>query len=81
MESYVRLFDREMRPDGDNPTIGLILCSQKNEAIARYSVLSEGKQIFASKYVHILPTEEMLRVELERERRRAEARGLSTEGN
>lgn len=80
MESYVRVFDEEMRPEGDNPTIGLILCSRKNEAIAKYSVLSEGKQIFASKYVQVLPTEEALRLELERERRLIEARGLTTEG-
>jgi predicted nuclease of restriction endonuclease-like (RecB) superfamily len=80
MESYVRVFDGEMRPPGDNPTIGLILCSKKNEAIAKYSVLSEGKQIFASKYVQVLPTEEALRRELERERRQIEARGLTTEG-
>ncbi|MBX3399513.1 MAG: DUF1016 family protein [Gemmataceae bacterium] len=80
MDSYVRVFDAQMRPEGDNPSIGLILCSTKNEAMAKYSVLSEGKQIFASKYVQVLPTEEALRLELERERRRIEARGLTTEG-
>ena len=58
---------------GDNPTIGLILCSKKNEAIARYSVLSENKQLFASKYMLHLPTEEELRLELERERKMIEA--------
>jgi hypothetical protein len=72
MDSYVRMFDAHARPSGDNPTIGLILCSKKNEAIARYSVLSENRQIFAAKYVPILPTEEELRRELERERRLAE---------
>lgn len=72
MDSYVRIFDAHARPPGDNPTIGLILCSRKNEAIAKYSVLSENKQIFAAKYVKVLPTEAELRRELERERRALE---------
>jgi predicted nuclease of restriction endonuclease-like (RecB) superfamily len=72
MDSYVRMFDAHARPPGDNPTIGLILCSRKNEAIARYSVLNENRQIFAAKYVHVLPTEDELRRELERERRLVE---------
>jgi predicted nuclease of restriction endonuclease-like (RecB) superfamily len=74
MDSYVRIFDAHARPPGDNPTIGLILCSRKNEAIAKYSVLTENKQIFAAKYVKVLPTEAELRHELERERRLLEAR-------
>jgi hypothetical protein len=74
MDSYVRMFDEHARPDGDNPTIGLILCSKKNEAIARYSVLSEGKRLFAAKYVKILPSEVELQREIERERRLIEAR-------
>ena len=73
MDSYVRLFDAHARPAGDNPTIGLILCSKKNEAIAKYSVLSEGRQIFAAKYIKVLPTEAKLRHEIERERRLIEA--------
>ncbi|MEA2600640.1 MAG: hypothetical protein QOF89_1632 [Acidobacteriota bacterium] len=68
MESYVRMFDAHARPEGDNPTIGLILCSKKNEAIAKYSVLSEARQIFAAKYVKILPTERELMREIQRER-------------
>jgi predicted nuclease of restriction endonuclease-like (RecB) superfamily len=51
MDSYVRLFDAQGRTEGDGPTIGLILCAEKNEAIARYSILSEHKQLFAAKYV------------------------------
>lgn len=74
MDSYVRIFDAHARPPRDNPTIGLILCSRKNEAIAKYSVLSENKQIFAAKYVKVLPTEAELRHELERERRVLEMR-------
>jgi len=75
MDGYVRLFDAHARPPGDNPTIGLILCSRKNEAIAKYSVLAEGRQIFAAKYVKYLPSEKDLRRELKRERRMLEIRG------
>jgi len=74
MESYVRMFDAHARPEGDNPTIGLILCSKKNEAIAKYSVLSEARQIFAAKYVKVLPTEGELIREIRRERRLIDAR-------
>jgi predicted nuclease of restriction endonuclease-like (RecB) superfamily len=74
MDSYVRLFDEQYTVDGDNPTIGLILCAEKNEAIAKYSVLAEGRQIFAAKYLKYLPTETELKVEIERERTRVEAR-------
>jgi predicted nuclease of restriction endonuclease-like (RecB) superfamily len=74
MDSYVRMFDAHARPKGDNPTIGLILCSKKNEAIAKYSVLNEGSQIFAAKYVKVLPTEQELTREIERERRLVDAR-------
>ncbi|MFH1009005.1 MAG: PDDEXK nuclease domain-containing protein [Candidatus Latescibacterota bacterium] len=69
MDSYVRMFDSLFIARDDNPTIGLILCSEKNEAIARYSVLNDNKQLFASKYMLCLPTEEELKRELERERR------------
>lgn len=69
MDSYIRMFDELFIAKDDNPTIGLILCSEKNEAIARYSVLNNSKQLFASKYMLYLPTEEELRRELERERR------------
>ncbi|MFZ2631812.1 MAG: PDDEXK nuclease domain-containing protein [Desulfosalsimonadaceae bacterium] len=74
MDSYVRMFDSLFIAGDDNPTIGLILCSEKNEAIARYSVLNNSKQLFASKYMLYLPTEEELQRELERERRLIEAR-------
>ena len=74
MDSYVRMFDAHARPEGDNPTIGLILCSDKNEAIARYSVLSDARQIFAAKYVKVLPSEQALASRIERERRLIDAR-------
>lgn len=68
MDTYVRIYDQHRKGSDDNPTIGLILCSEKSEAVAKYSVLTESKQLFASKYLPYLPTEEELRNELERER-------------
>lgn len=68
MDTYVRIYDQYHKGSDDNPTIGLILCSQKSEAVAKYSVLTESKQLFASKYLPYLPSEEELRHELERER-------------
>lgn len=73
MDGYVRLFEDRFKVKGDNPTIGLILCSDKGEAVARYSVLKESKQIFASKYLKFLPSEEELRKEIEKERKLIEA--------
>jgi len=69
MDMYVRMFDNLKRGENDNPTIGIILCAEKDEIIAKYSVLSESRQIFASKYKLILPTEEELTAELERNSR------------
>ncbi|MCJ7686326.1 MAG: PDDEXK nuclease domain-containing protein [Desulfobacteraceae bacterium] len=74
MDGYVRMYEEHGKVEGDNPTIGLILCSEKNEAIARYSVLNNSKQLFASKFMLYLPTEEELERELERERRLIEER-------
>ena len=68
MDGYVRLFEDRFKVLGDNPTIGLILCSNKTKAVAKYSVLKESKQIFAAKYLHFLPTEEELQLEIQRER-------------
>lgn len=68
MDSYVRIYDRHKKGEDDNPTIGLILCSQKSETIAKYSVLADNQQLFAAKYLPYLPTEDELRLELERER-------------
>jgi predicted nuclease of restriction endonuclease-like (RecB) superfamily len=69
MDGYVRLFEDRFKVPGDNPTIGLILCSDKGEAVAKYSVLSEGRRIFASKYLQFLPSEQELIVEIEKERK------------
>lgn len=73
MDGYVRMFDGLFTAPDDNPTIGLILCTEKSETVARYSVLNDRKQIFASKYMLCLPTEEQLRLEIERERRLIES--------
>ncbi len=75
MDSYIRMFDALYKNSDDNPTIGIILCSQKNEAIVKYSVLSEAKQVFASKYQLTLPTAEELQREIEEERRKIEELG------
>lgn len=74
MDSYIRIFDELQKGDDDNPTIGIILCSEKNEAIAKYSVLNDGKQLFASKYQLTLPTAEELERYIENERRKYEER-------
>lgn len=74
MDSYIRIFDELQKGDDDNPTIGIILCSEKNEAIAKYSVLNDGKQLFASKYQLMLPTAEELEKYIKNERRKYEER-------
>lgn len=69
MDFYVRFFEDQVKQDTDNSTIGLILCTEKDNTIVKYSVLSEGKQIFASKYKLYLPDEETLKDEIRRERK------------
>ncbi len=66
MDMYIRMFDDLKRQVDDNPTIGIIFCTDKDETMVKYSVLNESKQIFASKYMTVLPTVEELRDELER---------------
>jgi len=68
MDFYIRYFEEEMKLAGDNPTIGLILCAEKNEAMAKYTLLKGSKNLFASKYKLYLPTEKELKEELKRER-------------
>ncbi|TDW97114.1 PDDEXK nuclease domain-containing protein [Dinghuibacter silviterrae] len=70
MDMYVRMFDDLKKQSGDNPTVGIILCADKDDTLVRYSVLDENRQLFASRYRLYLPTEEELRQELERERQR-----------
>ena len=68
MDMYVRVFDEQHRNEGDNPTLGLILCSERNAAVAKYSLLADKAQLFASKYQAVMPTEAELQAELERDR-------------
>ena len=76
MDSYIRMFDDLYKNDDDNPTICLILCSEKNEAVAKYSVLNDKTNMFASKYQFTLPTVEELEHQIEEERNRIESKGL-----
>lgn len=69
MDTYIRIYDQHHKGEDDNPTIGLILCSEKSQAIAKYSILTDSQQLFAAKYLPYLPTEEELRLELQRERK------------
>lgn len=73
MDMYVRMYDDLRRGEGDNPTVGILLCEHKDHSVVRYSVLHESEQLFASKYRLILPTEEELRQEIEREREAIDA--------
>ena len=68
MDMYVRMFDERETSEGDNPTIGVVLCSETDHDIARYSILKGNEQIFASKYKLYLPTEEELKAEIAREK-------------
>lgn len=65
MDMYIRMYDELKRNEGDNPTIGIVLCSDTDDDIARYSVMHGNEQLFASKYKLYLPTEEELKAEIE----------------
>jgi predicted nuclease of restriction endonuclease-like (RecB) superfamily len=67
MDMYVRMYDDLKRNEGDNPTVGILLCEDKDHSVVRYSVLHESEQLFASRYKLVLPTEEELRAEIKRE--------------
>ena len=68
LDMYVRMYDDLRKAEGDNPTIGILLCTETDKTIARYSVLNESKQLFANKYLSYLPTEEELVAEIERQK-------------
>jgi hypothetical protein len=68
IDFYVRLFDEKIKQADDNPTIGIVLVTDRDESIVKYSVLAENENLFASKYRLYLPSEEELRAELQRER-------------
>ncbi|GHT44421.1 hypothetical protein AGMMS49965_20000 [Bacteroidia bacterium] len=68
LDMYVRMYDDLERGEGDNPTIGILLCTETDQVIAKYSVLNESKHVFATKYMDYLPTEEELQREIERQK-------------
>ena len=68
MDMYVRMYDELRRTEGDNPTIGIVLCSETSKDIARYSILKGNEQLFAAKYLPMLPSEEALRREIEQQK-------------
>jgi predicted nuclease of restriction endonuclease-like (RecB) superfamily len=65
MDMYVRMFDDLKRGEDDNPTLGIVLCADKDETVVRYSVLNDSEQLFAAKYLRVLPSEKELARELE----------------
>ncbi len=69
MDSYIRMFDALQKNEDDNPTLGIILCSEPNETIAKYSILNDSKQLFASKYIYNIPTVEELQDYINDQRR------------
>jgi predicted nuclease of restriction endonuclease-like (RecB) superfamily len=68
LDMYVRMYDDLKRGDDDNPTIGILLCTETDQIVAKYSVMNENKQLFATKYMAYLPTEEELNKEIERQK-------------
>jgi len=68
MDMYTQMFDEKFRPDGHNPTFGIILCADTDEDIARYSTLHDNDHIFQAKYMLYMPTKEQLKLEIEREK-------------
>ena len=74
MDMYVRMYDGLKRTTGDNPTLGIILCSETNEDIARYSVLHDNDHLFAAKYKLYLPNEDDLRKEIDLQKQIQESR-------
>lgn len=68
MDMYVRMYDEMKHTEGNNPTIGIVLCSETDEDIAKYSILNGSEQLFATKYKLYLPTEDELRREIERQK-------------
>ena len=68
MDMYVRMYDKLKTTDGDNPTVGLILCSETSSDMAQYSILNDSKQIYQAKYLTFLPTKEELAKEIEKQK-------------
>ena len=68
MDMYIRMYDELKCTEGDNPTIGLLLCAETSKDLARYSILKDNQQLFAAKYMTYLPDEEQLLLEIERQK-------------
>ena len=68
IDMYVRMYDDLKCKEGDNPTIGILLCSETSEDIARYSVLRDNNRLFISKYLTVLPTKDQLKKEIEKQK-------------
>lgn len=68
MDMYIRMYDEKKCTEGDNPTIGLLLCSETSKDLARYSILKDSKQLYAAKYLTYLPSKEQLTAEIERQK-------------
>lgn len=68
MDMYIRMYDELKCTESDNPTIGLLLCSETSKDLARYSILKDSKQLYAAKYLTYLPTKEELSAEIERQK-------------
>ena len=68
IDMYVRMYDDLKRKEGDNPTIGILLCAETSEDIARYSVLHDNDRLFMTKYMTVMPTKEQLRMEIEKQK-------------
>ena len=68
IDMYVRIYDELKCKEGDNPTLGILLCAETDEDIARYSVLHDNDRLFMSKYLTYLPTKEQLKAEIERQK-------------
>ena len=80
MDMYIRMFDDLKKQDNDNPTIGIILCTEKDETVVKYSILNDSKQLFATKYMPYLPTEAELIAEIDREKRLIEMKFKGVDG-
>ena len=72
MDMYVRMYNDLKKNEGDNPTIGIILCTEKDETVVKYSVLTENQRLFASRYRLYLPNEDELKALIEADRQKFE---------
>jgi predicted nuclease of restriction endonuclease-like (RecB) superfamily len=79
LDMYVRMFDDIQKREGDNPTIGILLCTETDKTIAKYSVLGDNQQLFATKFMPYLPTEDELIAEIERQKYLLKEQDFGTE--